>query len=77
MKIAKNSKMVKLPKATTSVARSMRAANQAMKEQRWKKCVVIGEGPHGYHISNSRMTYYELFGFIIHALLEIDREASE
>lgn len=77
MKIIKHANNIRLPKATTSVQRTLRAANQSAKSQRWRKLVVIGEGPHGYHISNSKMTYYEMLGFIEHAKLEIDREASE
>lgn len=76
-KLIKDTKTIKLPKATSSVERTLRAANKACKEQRWRKVVIIGEGPFGYHLSNSKMTYYTLIGFLEHGKLEIDREASE
>lgn len=77
MEIVKDTRTIRLPKATTSVARTLRVANQSAKSQRWRKAVVIGEGPHGYHISNSKMTYYELLGFIEYAKLALAEEASE
>ena len=77
MKLVKTSKTIRLPKATTSVERTLRAANKAAKEQRWRKLVIIGEGPHGYHVSNSKMQYYALIGFMDYAKHFIIEEAAE
>lgn len=62
-KLIKNN-VVRLPKVTTSVERALKNANDKAKSHRWRKVVVIGEGPHGYLITNSKMKYYELIGFI-------------
>lgn len=77
MKLVKNTRILRLPKVTTSVERTLQKVNDASKEHRWKKIFVIGEGPHGYQISNSKMTYYQLIGFIEYAKKIIIDEASE
>lgn len=76
IKIVKNTKHIRLPYVKNSVTRILQKVNSSAKEHRWKKIFVIGEGPNGYSISNSKMTYYELIGFIEYAKSEIIREAS-
>lgn len=68
-------RIVRLPKMTTSVERTLHKANASAKSMRWRKLVIIGEGPHGYHVSNSKMKYYELIGFIEYAKSVIIEEA--
>lgn len=70
--------VLRLPKTTSSVARVLQQANQKAKEHRWRKVFIIGEGPHGYTLSNSKMRYYELIGFIEYGKkLIIDEAASD
>ncbi len=64
MKIVESKNSIKLPKVTTSVERTMNSAFKAMKKQRWRKVIIIGEGPHGAHLSHSKMKYYDILGFI-------------
>lgn len=68
---------VRLPKVTTSVERTLQKANASAKAQRWRKIIIIGEGPHGYHISNSKMRYYEMIGFIEYAKITIIEETRD
>lgn len=66
-KLVKSAEIIRLPKVTTSAQLALQKANQAAKSHRWRKVFIIGEGPHGYLISNSKMKYYELIGFIEYA----------
>ena len=76
-RIVKNTEIIRLPKSTKSVQRALNSAQQKAKEQRWRKIVIIGEGPYGFRIHNSNMKYYELIGLLAYSQQALITEADE
>lgn len=72
MKIVKNRKVEKLPKANGSVRATFANAEKAAREGAWEKVIIIGHGKVRGNYYTSRIGDYEVLGMLAkvkHAIL--------